>query len=191
MLFWLVKLLVQIPFSLCFPCIVKGKKNLPKGKVIIVCNHQSNIDYTYLFYRIWRKQHVLAKKSLFKKGIANWFFKNCGGIPVDRESVSIQTIKDCLKVLNNDKILTIFPEGTRNKTQDKLLEFKAGASIFAVKAHAPIVPVVIKKRPKFFCFNKVIIGEPIYFDESFKGEEGTKRANQILREKMLEMLNSK
>ena len=187
MLFWLVKIITFIPFAILFPCKFVGKKNIPKGKVILVCNHRSNIDFLYLWNNIWRKQFVLAKKELFKNKLVGWFFKKCGGISVDRENIDLSVIKNCLGVLRKDKLLTIFPEGTRNKTDQPLLEFKAGASVFAIKANAPIIPLYIKKRPHFFCFNKVIVGEPIYFDNTFRGEEGTKKANEIIINKMLEL----
>lgn len=187
MIYWLVKIITFIPFLILFPCRIKNKKKIPKGKAIIVCNHKSNIDYIYLFTHIGRKQFVLAKHSLFKNKFVGGFFKRCGGIPVDRDNISLTTIKNCLHVLKNDKLLTIFPEGTRNKTDQDLLEFKAGASVFSIKAGAPIVPMYIQKKPRFFGFNKIVVGDPIFFDESFKGEEGSKRANEIIRQKMLEL----
>lgn len=187
MIFWLVKIITFIPLFILFPCRFVNKKKIPKGKAIIVCNHKSNIDYVYLFTHIGRKQFVLAKQSLFKNKFLGGFFKKCGGIPVDRENVSLTTIKTCLKVLKDEKLLTIFPEGTRNKTDQDLLEFKAGASVFGIKANAPIVPVYIQKKPRFLGFNKIVVGDPIYFDDTFKGEEGTKRANEIIRQKMLEL----
>ena len=187
MIFWIVKIITFIPLCIFCPTKIVGKKNLPKGKFILVCNHKSNIDYIYLFTRIWKKQYVLAKKSVFKKGFISWLFKACGGIPVDRDNVEIDTIKSCLKVLKNNNILTIFPEGTRNKTNSDLLEFKAGASIFAVRANAPVVPIFITKKPKLFCINKIIIGEPIFFDNSYKGQDGTNKANNEIREKMLQL----
>lgn len=166
---------------------MKGKKNLPKGKAIIVCNHKSNVDYIYLWNKIWRKQYVLSKDSLYKNPISRWFFRSNGGIPVNREKVGLSTIKESMAVLKNEKILTIFPEGTRNKTDEPLLEFKAGASVFAVKTNAPVVPMYILKKGGFFRFNKVLVGEPIYFDDTFKGEEGTNRANEIIKQKMLSL----
>ncbi|MBQ7884926.1 MAG: 1-acyl-sn-glycerol-3-phosphate acyltransferase [Clostridia bacterium] len=187
MIFWLIKIITFIPFILLFPCRLVNKKKIPKGKAILVCNHRSNIDYIYLFTHIGRKQFVLAKQELFKNKFVGGFFKKCGGVPVDRNNISLSTIKSCVKILKDEKLLTIFPEGTRNKTGEDLLEFKAGASVFAVKTGAPIVPMYIKKKPRFFGFNKVVIGEPIYFDESFKGEEGMLRANEIIRQKMLEL----
>lgn len=187
MIFWLIKIITFLPFLILFPCRIVNKKKLPKGRAIIVCNHKSNIDYIYLFTHIWRKQYVLAKQELFKNKFVSGFFRKCGGIPVDRDNISISTVKNCIKVLKEEKLLTIFPEGTRNKTDQDLLEFKAGASVFSIKTNAPIIPMYIKKKPRCLGFNKVIVGEPIYFDDSFKGEEGTKRANEIIRQKMLEL----
>ena len=185
MIYWLMKIILYIPFSILFPCIMKGKKKIPKGKAIVVCNHKSNVDYIYIWNRIWRKQFVLSKDSLYKNWLTRWFFKSNGGIAVNRDKVGISTIKESIAVLKKDKILTIFPEGTRNKTNEPLLEFKAGASVFAVKTNAPVIPMFILKKGGFFKFNKVLVGEPIYFDETFKGEDGTLKANEIIREKML------
>lgn len=186
-MFWVMKILTWIPFVILFPCKMIGKKKLPKGKVIIVSNHKSNLDYVYIFTKLWRKQYVLSKESLYKNWFARMFFRSCCGIPVDRENVKLSTIKESLTVLKKEKILTIFPEGTRNKTNEPLLEFKAGASVFAVRSGAPVVPMYIIKKGKIFRRNVVVVGEPIYFDSSFKGEDGTARANQIIRDKMIEL----
>jgi len=191
MFYWFIKLITYIPFAILFPCIIKGKKNIPKGRAVIICNHLSNIDYIYLFNNIWRKQFVLAKESLFKNRFIGKLFKLCCGIPINRDNPSISSMKKCLEVLKKEKILTIFPEGTRNKKNLELQEFKAGSSLFAIKTGAPIIPIVIKKRPHFFCFNKIIIGEPIYFDETYKGSDGVDRANDVIREKMEMLLKSK
>ena len=191
MLYWFIKILLFIPFSIMFPCRIIGKKRIPKGKCIIICNHRSNIDYIYLWNKIWRKQYVLAKKELFKGKLVSWFFTKMGGIPVDRESIDLSVIKNSLTALKKEKILTIFPEATRNKTSQDLLEFKAGASVFSIKANAPIVPIYIQKRPHFLGFNRIVVGEPIFFDDSYKGTEGTERANEILREKMLKLKDRK
>jgi len=191
MFYWLIKLITCIPFTIFFPTTFHGKKNLPKGKFIIVCNHLSNIDYIYLFNNIWRKQFVLAKESLFKNKLAGWFFRLCCGIPINRDKPSISSMKKCIEVLKKDKILTIFPEGTRNKTSLELQEFKDGPTMFAIKTNSPIVPIVIKKRPRFLGVNKIVIGKPIYFDETYKSAEGMEKANIILKNSMEELLKNK
>ena len=186
-MFWIMKFVTWIPFVILFPCKIMGKKNIPKGKAIIVSNHKSNFDYIYIFTKVWRKQYVLSKESLYKNWFVRWFFRSCCGIPVNRDNVSLSTIKECLGVLKKEKILTIFPEGTRNKTEEPLLEFKAGASVFAVKSNSPVVPMYIIKRGRIFKRNVIVVGEPIYFDNSYKGESGTIKANEVIKQKMLEL----
>ena len=61
-----VKFLVYPWVWLLFPTAFKGKKNIPKGRVIFICNHTSNIDGILLVLSTWRKQYFLAKKELFK-----------------------------------------------------------------------------------------------------------------------------
>ncbi|MBE7082552.1 MAG: 1-acyl-sn-glycerol-3-phosphate acyltransferase [Clostridiales bacterium] len=187
MFFWIIKVLLFLPLCLIFPTSFKNKKKIPKGKVILVCNHRSNIDCIYLINRLWRRQYFLAKESLFKKKVFGGFLKKMGAVPVDREKVQLSTIKQCLGILKQEKLLTIFPEGTRNTSSEFLLDFKGGASVFSIKANCPVVPVVITKKPRAFCFNKIVVGDPIYFDDSFKGEDGTARANEIIKQKMIEL----
>ena len=130
---------------------------------------------------IWREQHILAKKELFKHFGLRSFLKGMKSIPVDREKVEISTLKQCFSVLKNNKILTIFPEGTRNKTKEPLLDIKDGAGIIAIKTNTPIVPVWIKRKPMPFILNKVYIGEPFYLTKDYENP------NEIIKQKMLEV----
>ncbi len=182
MFFWFIKIIAFIPFWIMFPARLKNKKNLPKGKCVIIANHRSNLDPLLLVNMIWRKQYCIAKKELFKNCLLRGFFKSMNAIPIDRQKVEISTVKQCLSVLKNNKILTIFPEGTRNKTNKALGEIKGGASIFAIKSNAPIVPVWIKKKPRLFCFNTIIIGKPFYITK-----EESSNSDEILKNKLLEL----
>lgn len=181
MFFWLIKILCYIPFWLLYPVVFKGKK-IPKGKVVLISNHISNCDPLILLNMIWRSQYVISKKELFKSKIGNAFFRGMKAIPVDREKVEISTIKQSLSVLKKGKILTIFPEGTRNKTDQPLLEIKNGASIFAYKANAPIVPVWFSRKPRLFRLTKVYIGEPFYITKDNFDNSG-----KVMEEKLLEL----
>ena len=181
MFYWLIKVLAYIPFWIFCPTILKGRKNLPKGKCILVVNHKSNFDPLVICNMIWREQHILAKKELFKHFGLRSFLKGMKSIPVDREKVEISTLKQCFSVLKNGKILTIFPEGTRNKTKEPLLGIKDGAGIIAIKTNTPIVPVWIKRKPRPFVLNKVYIGEPFYLT---KDDENP---NEIIKQKLLEV----
>ena len=79
-----------------------------------------------------------------------WAYSKLGGIPIDRDKPSFQTIRQVVNVLNQDKRLAIFPEGTRNKVDNKLQEIKQGTAFFAIKGKSNITPVIIYDRFKAF-----------------------------------------
>ena len=61
---------------------VRGVDNVPEeGPLIVVANHQSNMDPPLLAPLIPRRLKFLAKESLFKNSIASWFLHAWGGIP--------------------------------------------------------------------------------------------------------------
>ena len=63
--------------------------------------------------------------------------------------------------LKEKEVIGIFPEGTRNKIDDKILPFKTGAVRFAYNTNSYIVPIYINGKYKFFG-NKLVIkvGKP-------------------------------
>lgn len=193
MLFWIMKVIAYIPFWLLYPIRIKKFNKIPKGKCIFIANHLSNIDPLIMVNMFWRKQFVLSKKELFKKPLLRAFLKGMNAIPIDRDNVEIKTIKQCLNVLKNNKTLTLFPEGTRNKTNNLLLEIKNGTGIFAARSNAPVVPMWFKKKPKLFCFNTLYVGEPFFISKDNVDNSGEIiRDNLIkLREKSLNKKNNR
>ena len=189
MLMTFLKILLYIPVWLMLPTIFKGKRNIPKGKVIFVCNHRSNFDAVLLALSTFRNQKYLAKKELFKNKFVGGFLKALGSIPIDRNGTDIKAVKLCLTALKKGKILTIFPEGTRNKTEQVLGEVKSGACLMAIKSKTPIVPVWISKKPKLFCINTLTFGKAFTLDEFYNqklDKETLEQAGNILQEKILE-----
>lgn len=143
---------------------VIGKENIPtSGKCILAGNHLSNYDAYLLFSSTNRPIHFLAKKELFDGKMA-WFFKMMHLIPVDRKNKNPEAKEKVIEILNEDKIVGIFPEGTYHK-EDKLLPFKPGVISFAKKTKAPIVPFAMDSTFKFRCRPIIKFGKPIYFDD--------------------------
>lgn len=179
--------LCWIPGKIFLPTKVIGKKNLPKNSgAVLICNHQSALDVAILSLNIYKEHNFLGKKELFQKKFKGAFFKSIGGIPIDRENPELSSIKECLRILKNKQRLVVFPEGTRKANND-LQNLKNGAVMFAIKGKVPIVPMWIEKKPKFFRFNTLRIGEPIYFDEYYNKKLSTdddNKINQLLVEKM-------
>lgn len=175
--------------AMVYPTKIVGRKNLPKGKVIITLNHTSNLDAVVLILNTWEKKYFLAKKELFVSKARSWFLKKMGAIKIDREIADVSAIKEAFKVLKNNKKLVIFPEGTRNKTEElNLQQVKHGAAMIAIKTKTPIVPLWIFNRPKAFRKTKILIGKPYELDEFY----GQKLSDEVLEKasaKVAEKLN--
>ena len=186
-IFWIAFVVAYIPFTLLFPTIVKGRKNLPKKKGYIVCvNHTTFIDAPLLDVKLIKRIRYLGKKELCKTKLSNWGqTKVLGTIPVDRGTADISAVRNVLNVLKKGEIVGIFPEGTRNKTEntDELQELKSGAVMFASKAGVPLVPIIYMKKPRLFCLNKVVIVEPFYV----KGENPKKLTKEETEENVKEL----
>ncbi len=136
-----VKVLMNLLFS---PTIEYQEKIDNNSKYILAGNHISNFDPLLLSMATDRNIHFLAKKELFK-GVLKRFFESLESISVDRDGRDFEAIKKALNYLNEDEIVTIFPEGTRKKKDDSriILPFKLGTVIIAKRSKAPIIPFAI------------------------------------------------
>ncbi|MDR1391654.1 MAG: 1-acyl-sn-glycerol-3-phosphate acyltransferase [Clostridiales bacterium] len=163
--------------TLHFPKI-NGKKNIPKkGKCIICANHKSNIDVVVLASFSPRTLHFMAKEEMFKNKFSNKFFRLLYSFPVRRTGAGIETFKKAISVLNNENVLTMFPEGRRVKEQF-LDEGKMGCALIALKSKTNVVPIGIKGNYKPFKRITVNIGKEIDLSKYFN-----KKINkEILRE---------
>jgi 1-acyl-sn-glycerol-3-phosphate acyltransferase len=87
----------------------------------------------------------ISKKELYNSFFFGLFVRNAGSILLDREksqmSVFFGEIKQAVK---RGESIFIFPEGTRNKTELVVTEFKEGSRIIALKNSLPILPLYIK-----------------------------------------------
>ena len=189
MFFHIVRFFLWLPLMILFPTKVVGRKNLKKGKAIICPNHTSNMDIVVLLANTFEKKYVLAKKELFKNKFLGFFIKMFGGISVDRDNYDVGAIKKSLKVLNKNKKLVIFPEGTRNKNKDisTMNPLKTGTALLAIKTKTPVIPVWISSRPRPFRLTKIIVGEAFEMDKFYDkkaSNENLSQATEIINEKL-------
>jgi len=86
----------------------------------------------------------MAKKELFDIPLFGMAMRRCGYISIDRSNrrKSMQSMIAAAQRIKNGTSVIIFPEGTR-ATEKKLLPFKKGGFMIALKAQAPLVPVAI------------------------------------------------
>lgn len=164
---------------------VIGKENIPKkGKCILAGNHLSNMDAYLLYCGTNRPIHFVAKKELFE-GKFGWFFKMMHLIPVDRKNKNPEAKKEVLEILNEEKVLGIFPEGTYHK-KELLLPFKPGVISFAEKSGAPIIPFAMKSSWKFRCRPVICFGKPIDVSK-IKAEDKVKYLEKVIEKMLIEL----
>jgi 1-acyl-sn-glycerol-3-phosphate acyltransferase len=143
---------------------VDGKlPEIPKF-VLIGAPHTSNWDFLLflgLIFTLRANVHFMGKAELFRFPIG-WFFRYCGGIPVDRKK-STGLVEQMVKVCQDSKkfILTIAPEGTRHH----VVEWKRGFYHIAKSAGIPIVIAVVDGKHK-----TVRIGQIFHPTEDMEGD---------------------
>lgn len=161
MFYSVIKFLANIIFRILYRVKSYGMENIPKeGKFILCSNHANNLDPVFISMVMPRKISWMAKKELFKYKIISYLVYKLGAFPVDRSQSDISAIKNALRVLKEDKILGIFPEGTRVKKMD-LDSAKPGVALLSIKSDAPILPIYIESTYKLFSKINIYIGEPM------------------------------
>jgi 1-acyl-sn-glycerol-3-phosphate acyltransferase len=121
---------------------VEGLENIPAGTCLFAANHASNIDPPVLVGAIPRRIAILAKKSLFAIPIMGKAFRMAHFVPVDRASAesAMASLDLAAGYMKQGTSYLIYPEGTRSP-DGRLLPFKRGAFMLAIKAGVPVVPI--------------------------------------------------
>ena len=188
MIFWICFWIIFLPMIIVFPIKKVGNKNLRelKGKnFIVACNHMSNLDAIMLDIKFFKKFRYLAKKELFNKKFNAAFMRALGGVAVDRKQADPKAIKEIFRLIGNNKKIAIFPQGTRAKTvhieDGSAIE---GVAMFSIRTNTPVIPMMYDRKIKPFQRTKLIIGKPIYPDETKKKDKEylTEYANHIIAE---------
>lgn len=183
MIYGICRLIAVLVSIICFRVHVKGRLNIPeRGRCILVANHTSNYDPVELAELTYRRVNYIGKAELMKNGMGKWLFSHLGMIPVNRQNPSPRSAIDCMRVLKEDKILGIFPEATRVKGER--LKPHDGFVMFAIKTHAPIIPIHISGKFRFGHRVNIVIGEPIelseYYGSKPDGEKLSELAQNIM-----------
>ena len=129
---------------------VYGTENIPEtGGVVFVSNHKHAFDPVVVMTFTSRFVHYLAKESIFR-GLHGKMLESIGIIKVDRSKRNPLAVMSAENVLSAGGAIGIFPEGTRNRTEEPLLKFKTGAVRMAQNTNALIIPCAIRGEFKVF-----------------------------------------
>lgn len=128
---------------------IEGAEHLapPRGdrKLIIMSNHQSQLDIPCLARAADRIIGFVAKRELSRVPILSYWMRQIGCVFIDRADKrgAHEALAAAARQMSS-KPLVVFPEGTRSK-DGKLLPFKLGGTRLALLAQAVIVPVLVEK----------------------------------------------
>lgn len=179
------KYILGIVFIIYYRPKFVNKEYIPKEGPVIICgNHIHLFDQCLPILSTKRMIHYMAKKEYFESKMA-WFFKSSGCISVDRQNKekAKEATNTATKLLNKGYVVGIFPEGTRNKTNDILLPFKIGTVKMAKETNSTIVPFVITGKYKFWNNNlKVTFLKPFKVNNMTLDDANEKLRNMMLNE---------
>lgn len=178
-----LRVLLTPLFKLYYNVKIIDKEFIPKNGAFIICgNHLNVMDQFPVIASTSRTIHWLSKKEYFD-GKHRWFFIITRCISVDRGKHDGKAKSEAINYLMKNEAIGLFPEGTRNKTNKELLDFKKGAVKMAKETNSQIIPFAVNGDFKFRSKNLVVrFGKPIIVKESDDLEEAnTKLRNEILK----------
>ena len=127
------------------PLKVRGRENFKKGEAyVIVYNHNALLDVPLSAPFVPGPNKTIAKASFAKVPIFGYFYKR-GSVLVDRgdNRSRMKSFESMREVLEQNMNMCIYPEGTRNRTDEPIKPFFDGAFKLAIDAKKDVMPCVI------------------------------------------------
>lgn len=143
-------------FLIACPLKVKGQNNFKKGETYIVtCNHNSLMDIPLSCPFIPGANKTIAKSSFTKVPLFGFFYAK-GSVLVNRKSDESRrrSFIEMKETLQQGMHMSVYPEGTRNRSDDPLKPFHDGAFKLAVETGKSIIPAVIFNTKKVLPLHK-------------------------------------
>jgi len=173
------------------PLTVKGRQYFDGlTNCVIVSNHNSLMDVPVTTPFMARANKTIAKKSFSVIPIFGWIY-SFGSVLVDRsdDNSRRKSYEDMKQVLNYDLDMVIYPEGTRNRTDDPLKPFYDGAFRLAVDTQKPIVPTLVFNTKKVLPVHKTFYMLPHKLEMHFLPPvESTDLSAKDLKEKVFKLM---
>ena len=125
---------------------IKGIENILSNQKYFVASSHQSIFETFYLQTIFNKPVFILKKELTKIPLFGWYLKKMGCIAIDRNKISKENLNfsdEVGKVIKDtDKVLIIFPQGTRKSFDDRS-KFKKGFSRIYNDLNIACLPVAI------------------------------------------------
>ena len=177
---------------------VIGEEHVPKDQAVLyIGNHRSYFDIIITYAKCPRLTGYISKKEMEKVPLLRMWMRRLHCLFIDRKDVkeALKTILAGIDNVKNGISMCIFPEGTRNKTDELMLPFKEGSFKIAEKSGCPIIPMAITNSadvleahmPRVKKTHVILeYGKPIYPNELDK--ETKKKLGAYCQNMIAEML---
>lgn len=166
---------------------VHGAERTPdEGPLIVAANHTQYLDPVYVSAAVPRRVRWMAKKELFVFPFRG-LFALLGAFPVDRKKGGRAALRTSLDLLEEGRVLGIFPEGT-HRQEGVSREGKSGVVVLGARSSARVLPVYVSPAPGLTGRLKgeklhACIGKPMDVDSNLRGGKAYREAaDGILRE---------
>lgn len=205
MFFWFYKYILMGPLlRLLGRPKVTGLEYVPdQGPVLLASNHLAVVDSFYLPLALRRRIFFLAKAEYFtgtgiKGKLIKFFYSSTGQVPIDRTNAdsAADALTAAAKILDQGKLLGMYPEGTRSP-DGKLYKGKTGLARIALETGIPVIPVAMINTDvvnppgsKMWHFARVEVkfGKPMDF-RRFEGLAGNRFIERaVIDEVMYELM---
>ena len=168
-------------FKICFRFRVDNRESLRgfKGRsgVVVVANHTSFLDVAFMYLAARPSQWIrfMGRDTLFDnaRGLVGQILSRVGAFPVRRDQADRTAIKRATRMLKNNEVVGILPEGTRRGKGSLQPTLHSGAAFIAKMGRSPILPMtvrnaeLVKQKGRFFRFPQITIefGNPVVLSD--------------------------
>jgi 1-acyl-sn-glycerol-3-phosphate acyltransferase len=188
------KVVVPPIFKVVIPYKLNNKEKMPDtGRVIICSNHVTMKDPVLLALCFKRQVYYMAKAELFKNKFVSFIIRGLGAFPVVRGAGDTAAMDTAKNILESEKVLGIFLEGTRSK-DGSFGKPHSGAVLLAHQNNAPILPMCITAKGGKIphSFHKVVIScGDLIMPEELGIETGSgseyRKASRLVMDKIAEL----
>ncbi len=125
---------------------VTGLENIPEENgFMLYANHQGMFDVLAIAATCDNPMGAVLKKELYNVPLLHQIALCTNSFAMDREDVrqSLTVIQNVTEEVKKGRNYLIFPEGTRSKQGNTMLEFHGGSFRCATKSKCPIVPIAL------------------------------------------------
>ena len=125
---------------------VTGLENIPQENgFMLYANHQGMFDVLAIAATCDAPLGAVLKQELYDVPFLHQIAVCTKSFAMNREDVrqSLTVIQNVTEEVKNGRNYLIFPEGTRSKLGNQMLEFHGGSFRCATKSKCPIVPIAL------------------------------------------------